>query len=57
MARALGRPALVVRVGPDGQDDSLDTSPTIERDSLAPDFMVLLVKALAGVGLSLAGVP
>ncbi|MGD1147852.1 MAG: M28 family peptidase [Thermoanaerobaculaceae bacterium] len=57
MARALGRPALVVRVGPDGQDDSLDTSPAIERDSLAPDFMVLLVKALAGVGLSLAGVP
>ena len=36
---------------------SLDTPPAVERDRLAPDLMVLLAKALAGVGLSLAGVP
>jgi hypothetical protein len=56
---ALGRgiPALVVRVGPYGQEDSLDTPPAVELDTLSPDFMVLLAKALAGVGLNLAGVP
>ena len=50
-------PALVVRVGTEGQEDSPDTPPAVERDRLSPDFMVLLAKALAGVGLNLAGVP
>ncbi len=56
-ASARGIPAFVVRANTDAESRELDTPPSIERTELAPNFMVLLTKALAGVVTNLAGAP
>ena len=57
VAAARGIPALVIRVGPEDRVPDLDEPPVVERERLSPEFMVLLAKAMALVGLNLAGVP
>ncbi len=57
VAAARGIPALVVRVAPEDRPEALDQPPAVERQRLSADLMVLLAKAMAVVGLNLAGVP
>jgi hypothetical protein len=57
LARARGISAIVVRDGAEAGPGTLDETPALERSELAPDYMVLLTKVLAGVVVNLAGTP
>ncbi len=57
LATARGIPALVVRARLATGDEDLDAPPSVERGRISPELMVLLVKALAGAVVNLAGTP